>query len=173
MITHAALRQEWAKAGGSVHGPKVETVTMPEADYIKLRKKLAGFAQDAIAALRASCTDLLEGQSMHDLAPPTADLEKTGHAWSQQLWDNSLYNLYCACWARDIIKQALFMEEQHGLCVREGIHSTLSAACEGEDIPTFAVDNVKMYIDQQYRYHRYMKIADAISKLIKVLEGSV
>lgn len=35
-----AIRNEWRAAGGDIHGPNVETVTMPEADYFKFRRSL-------------------------------------------------------------------------------------------------------------------------------------
>lgn len=41
MPEHQALLSEWLLAGGQHHGPNVETVTMPLADYIMLRAKLS------------------------------------------------------------------------------------------------------------------------------------
>ena len=38
--TTTMMRKEWRDAGGSVHGPNVETVTMPEEAYFKFRWKL-------------------------------------------------------------------------------------------------------------------------------------
>lgn len=35
-----AMRHEWYKAGGSIHGPNVETVTMPESAYFEFRRGL-------------------------------------------------------------------------------------------------------------------------------------
>lgn len=40
-MTAAKIRQEWRAAGGSIHGPNVETVTMTEADYFKFRRSLS------------------------------------------------------------------------------------------------------------------------------------
>jgi hypothetical protein len=37
----AEMRAEWIAAGGKIHGPNVETVTMPEADYFRFRTALA------------------------------------------------------------------------------------------------------------------------------------
>lgn len=34
------MREEWKAAGGSIHGPNVETVCMPESEYFKFRKSL-------------------------------------------------------------------------------------------------------------------------------------
>lgn len=35
------MRREWVMAGGGVHGPRVETVTMPEANYFEFRRSLS------------------------------------------------------------------------------------------------------------------------------------
>jgi hypothetical protein len=40
-MTDDEIRAEWLKAGGSIHGPRVETVTMPEKLYFKFRRSLA------------------------------------------------------------------------------------------------------------------------------------
>lgn len=40
-VADEVLRAEWSAAGGSAHGPNVETVTMPEADYFRFRRMLA------------------------------------------------------------------------------------------------------------------------------------
>lgn len=40
-LTDEAMRAEWREAGGAIHGPNVETVTMPEANYFKLRRTFA------------------------------------------------------------------------------------------------------------------------------------
>lgn len=34
------MRSEWIAAGGRIHGPNVETVTMPESDYFRFRAAL-------------------------------------------------------------------------------------------------------------------------------------
>jgi hypothetical protein len=39
-FSEEAIRLEWKNAGGSVHGPKVETVTMSETEYFKFRRSL-------------------------------------------------------------------------------------------------------------------------------------
>jgi len=42
--TTAMMRKEWRDAGGSVHGPNIETVTMPEEAYFKFRWKIGNHA---------------------------------------------------------------------------------------------------------------------------------
>lgn len=37
-LTDEQIRAEWLAAGGGVHGPNVETVTMPESRYFKFRR---------------------------------------------------------------------------------------------------------------------------------------
>jgi hypothetical protein len=37
--TNNALRDEWRTAGGDIHGPIVETVSMPEAAYFEFRRR--------------------------------------------------------------------------------------------------------------------------------------
>lgn len=39
-INGTEMRAEWIAAGGEIHGPNVETVTMPEADYFRFRVSL-------------------------------------------------------------------------------------------------------------------------------------
>jgi len=39
-VTDAELMAEWFKAAGSVHGPNVETVTMPQAKYLAFRRSI-------------------------------------------------------------------------------------------------------------------------------------
>lgn len=36
------MREEWYESGGDIHGPNVETVTMPERSYFKFRRALSG-----------------------------------------------------------------------------------------------------------------------------------
>jgi hypothetical protein len=43
MPEHQVLLAEWKAAGGSHHGPNVETVTMPLVDYIKFRAALSPY----------------------------------------------------------------------------------------------------------------------------------
>ncbi len=40
------MRSEWLAAGGEIHGPIVETVTMPEAEYFRFRMSLAATSED-------------------------------------------------------------------------------------------------------------------------------
>lgn len=40
-MTDEEIRIEWRKAGGGIHGPNVETVTMPKAEYFGLRRSFA------------------------------------------------------------------------------------------------------------------------------------
>lgn len=54
----AELMAEWFKADGSVHGPNVETVTMPQAKYLAFRRSLAKPAERVVDGLTA---DVLGG----------------------------------------------------------------------------------------------------------------
>lgn len=47
-IPDELLRMEWRIAGGNFHGPNIETVTMPEADYFKFRRSLDVTAAPAV-----------------------------------------------------------------------------------------------------------------------------
>ena len=40
-VSDAEIMAEWFKADGSVHGPNVETVTMPQAKYLAFRRSVA------------------------------------------------------------------------------------------------------------------------------------
>jgi len=40
-VSDAEIMAEWVKADGSVHGPNVETVTMPQAKYLAFRRSVA------------------------------------------------------------------------------------------------------------------------------------
>lgn len=44
LISDEALREEWLNAGGAVHGPNIETVTMPESAYFQFRRSISGVA---------------------------------------------------------------------------------------------------------------------------------
>lgn len=46
-LTEDGIRAEWRNAGGSIHGPNVETVTMPESAYFAFRRYLAAGAPAA------------------------------------------------------------------------------------------------------------------------------
>lgn len=46
-VTDDEIRAEWRAAGGSMHGPNVETVTMPEAQYLQFRRSLTLQAEGA------------------------------------------------------------------------------------------------------------------------------
>jgi hypothetical protein len=54
-MTDEDIRAEWRAAGGSMHGPNIETVTMPEEEYFKFRRAIAAAPQeppiDDLAAL--------------------------------------------------------------------------------------------------------------------------
>jgi hypothetical protein len=40
-LSEKEIRDEWHKAGGSIHGPRVEKVTMPEQQYFAFRRSIA------------------------------------------------------------------------------------------------------------------------------------
>lgn len=48
-LTPEAMRNEWLQAGGKIHGPNVETVSMPESLYFKFRG--TRFGGSSLAAL--------------------------------------------------------------------------------------------------------------------------
>lgn len=63
-MTHQEIMALWYKHGGSVHGPRVETVTMPEEDFWSF--------VEAVLAARAegSTAPLVEAlKTIRDLAP--------------------------------------------------------------------------------------------------------
>lgn len=39
-MSEQEMRDEWLGAGGRIHGPHTETVTMPESDYFKFRSNM-------------------------------------------------------------------------------------------------------------------------------------
>lgn len=39
IVNEDFMRQEWQHFGGEIHGPIVETVSMPEAKYFEFRKR--------------------------------------------------------------------------------------------------------------------------------------
>jgi len=44
VVSDQDMRDEWRASGGHIHGPNVETVTMPEADYFRFRAALESIA---------------------------------------------------------------------------------------------------------------------------------
>lgn len=52
--------QEWVAGGGSHHGPNVETVTMPLADYVRFRAALREQPEAVLATLAALDHDALD-----------------------------------------------------------------------------------------------------------------
>ena len=39
-LNNPTIREEWVRAGGSIHGPNVETVTMPAETYYEFRRTM-------------------------------------------------------------------------------------------------------------------------------------
>lgn len=69
MKTKAEMRDEWVAAGGSIHGPNVETVTMPEERYFEFREALAKELSESDAQLtsvRASMSRWYSVQAILD-----------------------------------------------------------------------------------------------------------
>ena len=101
-LTDDDLRSEWRAAGGEMHGPRVETVTMPEAAYLKFRRSLAtpkpaGAVPDDIAELASDegplacaelhlrmttlgCPDVDDGSLADGLRDARRDLKAYGDA---------------------------------------------------------------------------------------------
>lgn len=50
-MTDEQIRTEWRKAGGGIHGPFVETVTMLEAEYFNFRRSLAAQPAQAVTEI--------------------------------------------------------------------------------------------------------------------------
>lgn len=83
-----ALRAEWRAAGGEIHGPNVETVTMPEADYFRFRSALATTGKQQVGenpawrdelVREAHARGLMEG--LNSLRPQQVG-EVQGDAWT-------------------------------------------------------------------------------------------
>jgi len=52
-LTPKVMRDEWLQAGGQIHGPNVETVSMPESLYFKFRGRRLGAPAPTVLTVAA------------------------------------------------------------------------------------------------------------------------
>lgn len=53
-MTDEMIRTEWRESGGDIHGPNVETVTMPEAKYFDMRRRILNFGSGLISGVKVA-----------------------------------------------------------------------------------------------------------------------
>jgi hypothetical protein len=57
-LTRGNIRKIWAKHGGAQHGPRVETMTIPEADFFAFVTEILDIERTKRADMTEFCTSI-------------------------------------------------------------------------------------------------------------------
>ncbi len=80
-------RQLWKKHGGSFHGPRVETATMPEADWLKFMRLIDKAEESSCFVNPYSSRVCLEGTKSCENPAHHESLQADAHVAEQEHWE--------------------------------------------------------------------------------------